>query len=423
MPVNLVDLVKNQFSSDFTARAAAALGENESGIDKSLNASIPAALGAMLQKSESKGGAAEILSASTKAVENPLLGNLAQLFSGGASTSGLMGMASGLFSNKITDIISNVASFAGIKASSASSIINLVAPAALAVVGKYADQNNLSAADLVEFLKDQRTHVLRSVPGGFNLGSVLGLAGIPGIENAADPFGDVGGEGLRDTIESADESVLATEGERRKNGAWIIPFLVAIIAMGVIWYLTKGCGNTASVVERTVINDTNSAQMKASDSLQNTVALQLPNGSHLTVKKGGLEDQLVNFLQSDYKDLNNDSLKNVWFNLDSINFKTDSATITPESQTQINNIAVILNAFPEAKVKIGGYSDKTGNESHNKKLSAERARAVADALDLAGVSKQVVGSEGYGSQFAKYSENAADSDRVKDRHISLSFRK
>ncbi len=148
----------------------------------------------------------------------------------------------------------------------------------------------------------------------------------------------------------------------------------------------------------------------------------LPNGVKLAAFKGGIEDQLVQFLKSDYKSLGEDSLKNTWFDFDNLNFKTGTAEVLPESQVQLSNLAAILKAFPAANIKIGGYTDKTGNEDFNKKLSLERAMAVKDYLGKDGLSKQVTGAEGYGSQFAKYNADAPETDRILDRHVSVSVR-
>ena len=58
----------------------------------------------------------------------------------------------------------------------------------------------------------------------------------------------------------------------------------------------------------------------------------------------------------------------------------------------------------------------------NKKLSGDRATAVKDALSKAGVGAQVTDAEGYGSTMAKYAADAPETDRVKDRHVSVSVR-
>ncbi len=117
-----------------------------------------------------------------------------------------------------------------------------------------------------------------------------------------------------------------------------------------------------------------------------------------------------------------DSLKNRWFDFDNLNFKTGSAELTTESQKQIDNISAILKAYPAVKLKIGGYTDKVGDEAINKKLSGDRAKSVKAALAKAGVGAQITDAEGYGSAFAKHPADAPESERMTDRHVSVSVR-
>ena len=114
--------------------------------------------------------------------------------------------------------------------------------------------------------------------------------------------------------------------------------------------------------------------------------------------------------------------KDTWFDFSDLNFEFSTAKIIPESRKEVDNIVQILKAYPNVKVKIGGYTDKVGDDAANKKLSQERADAVAAALKDAGVGAQVEGAEGYGEEFAKYPESAPDADRVKDRRVSRSVR-
>jgi outer membrane protein OmpA-like peptidoglycan-associated protein len=149
------------------------------------------------------------------------------------------------------------------------------------------------------------------------------------------------------------------------------------------------------------------------------IKVKLPDGTELDAYKGGIEDQLVNFLN----DPNSKPGKDVWFDFDNLNFKTGSAEIASESMGQVQNIAAILKAYPKAKIKIGGYTDRTGDSLQNKKLSQDRAAAVAEAIKKAGAKAgQITGAEGYGSAFAKAAADAPDAERMKDRHISVSVR-
>jgi outer membrane protein OmpA-like peptidoglycan-associated protein len=51
-------------------------------------------------------------------------------------------------------------------------------------------------------------------------------------------------------------------------------------------------------------------------------------------------------------------LKSTWFTFDNVNFKSGSSTeLDANSIGQLDNILAILKAFPESKIKIGGYTD------------------------------------------------------------------
>jgi len=97
--------------------------------------------------------------------------------------------------------------------------------------------------------------------------------------------------------------------------------------------------------------------------------------------------------------------------------------IANESMIQIQNIAMILKAFPKAKIKIGGFNEKGGDSVLNSTISENRAAAVSKALKEAGTNaNQIAGVEGFGSGYAKYAAEAADSLREKDERISISIR-
>lgn len=148
--------------------------------------------------------------------------------------------------------------------------------------------------------------------------------------------------------------------------------------------------------------------------------VSLPSGTKLQAYPGGIEDQLIKFIQSDeYKNGTADSLKDKWFNFDDLNFKFGTTELVPESKRQLDNIVAILKAFPDVKIKIGGYTDKKGDDAANLKLSDGRAKAVKAALDKAGVGAQVPEAEGYGEKFATVAETASDKEREADRKTSI----
>lgn len=149
------------------------------------------------------------------------------------------------------------------------------------------------------------------------------------------------------------------------------------------------------------------------------------NGEKLKVFAGGIEESLINFMNSDeFKNATPDALKEKWFNFDNITFEMGAADkITPESKVQLDNLAKILKANPAVKVKIGGYTDKKGDDASNLALSQKRADFIKAELTKAGVGAQVTGAEGYGEKFATVDENATDEERASDRRMALRLEK
>ena len=410
MSFNLMETVKNYFTDEFTNRASSTLGESSSGITKAISAIIPTSLAGILMKATSGNDGA-----------NSVLDMAKNAFASNAGSPELSSpekgsnMLSNLFGEKTSGISSAISQFAGIKDSSASSLMSMGLPAIMGILGKHADQNNLSASGLAGFLSSQKDHILHAMPAG--LSSITGLLGLGALGTTA--------ANLKHNVNESSEAI--TDKPRRSN--WLLPLIIIVAAIALLWGLSRGCNQTKP--STAAIDTDTSAAMTGADTstilpatpIHESIPVQLPNGKELDAYKGGIEDELVTFLKSDLKSLSADSLKNRWFDFDNLNFNSGTAVIVPESEKQLDNIAEILKAFPDAKIKIGGYTDVTGDAAANKKLSQARADAAKNGLDKRGVGSQVVGAEGYGSQFAKYPATASDAEKATDRHVSVSVRK
>lgn len=150
------------------------------------------------------------------------------------------------------------------------------------------------------------------------------------------------------------------------------------------------------------------------------------NGTKLKAYEGGLEQKLVSYLSTDaYKNAADDAaLKDTWYNFDNVNFKMRSTNqLEAGSAEQLANLAAILKAYPDAKIRVGVYTDKTGDEATNMKISQGRADFIKAELAKAGVASQVLGAEGYGSKFATVAATASDAERAVDRKMAVRFTK
>ena len=107
------------------------------------------------------------------------------------------------------------------------------------------------------------------------------------------------------------------------------------------------------------------------------VRRKLPGGLEVNVPERGTESNLIAFLE----DPATSADETTWFDFDRLTFETGSAALRPESKEQLDNIAAILKAYPSVNVKVGGYTDNTGDDAANLKLSQDRASAVERELD------------------------------------------
>lgn len=411
MSFNLLETVKNYFTNEFTNQASNSLGENSSGISKALSAIIPTGLAGILRKATSGNeGAESIFNMAKDAAKNfsayPNVSNLSsqQNISGG-------NMFSSLFGGNQSGIIGLISKFAGIKDSSATALMGMGLPAMMGILGKHAEQNNMSPTGLSGFLTSQKDHIIQAIPSG--LSSVAGMLGLGSLGASASSMAS----NIRPGVNPI---------EKKGGNKWLLPIIIILIAIALLWYFMRGCNKQPD----TTVNTFDTGNVVKADTVSvpavtnaGSIKVKLPNGKELDAMKGGIEDQLVTFLSSDWKSLSNDSLRNKWFDFDNLNFDLGKATIVPASEKQLDNLSEILKAFPDAKIKIGGYTDASGNAAANKKLSQDRADAAKDGLAKRGVGVQVTAAEGYGSKFAKYPATATEEERAFDRHVSLSVRK
>lgn len=75
-----------------------------------------------------------------------------------------------------------------------------------------------------------------------------------------------------------------------------------------------------------------------------------------------------------------DLLKNGILRVHKIYFDVGKAQIKPQSHVVLNEIGRIVEKHPELQIQINGYTDASGNDDFNYKLSVERVNVVRDYL-------------------------------------------
>ncbi|SDH88031.1 K(+)-stimulated pyrophosphate-energized sodium pump [Chryseobacterium taeanense] len=144
--------------------------------------------------------------------------------------------------------------------------------------------------------------------------------------------------------------------------------------------------------------------------------IQLKDGKKISI---GENSQLYNMYEmvkdKDQTVLNPDT----WFTLENLYFETGSGELRTGAEAQLLNLVEILNAYPEMKIKLGGYTDNTGNEESNQKLSNLRAQTAKLKLLELGIAGDRIETEGYGAQHPVCEDNDTDECKAKNRRIDV----
>lgn len=105
--------------------------------------------------------------------------------------------------------------------------------------------------------------------------------------------------------------------------------------------------------------------------------------------------------------------------VEGILFETGKATLKPESEAAIGEVAKLLKADAGLKVFVVGHTDNAGTLEGNMKLSQDRAAAVVGALvKTHGIEATRLKAFGAGP-YAPVASNDAEEGRAKNRRVEL----
>jgi outer membrane protein OmpA-like peptidoglycan-associated protein len=389
----ILDTVRGLLTPEVTAHAASLLGESESGVSRGLSAAIPAVLSGLLAKSGDSSLMQRIMSLLTDPGLDPNLGRSigSMLTTGGLAQTPATDLGqrflSMIFGDRLAPVASALAEYAGLRSSTASSLLGMAGPLVMSVLGDRVRKDGLDAKGLASLLTSQRDGILAAAPAALS-----GLTG-PGMP--------------RGVPTEAVPRVGAWGGSRAWLGA-----ALAGLAILALWAWAHRPGS-----EQVATNPPAGQTASLSVTDLPDAALykyRLPNNFELSAPATGIEKQLVVFIQDPNKGVE----PATWFNFDRLLFETNSATLKAESKAQLVNVAEILKAYPNVKVKVGGYTDNTGDPGANQKLSQDRANAVFTVLVALGVPATRMSAEGYGQQYP-VADNSTENGRAQNRRIAL----
>jgi outer membrane protein OmpA-like peptidoglycan-associated protein len=446
MAVNLIDLAKNFLSSDIVHKISSELGESPERLEKAVDAGIPSILAGALSALTSSGanrlvdtlkqGSAEL---SNVGGLDGVLANPASVLSG-ASLDTLIKygqtLLNFLFGSKLSSIVDLITKSSGIKTSSASSLLGMLAPLLMGLLRKETAAEGLSLSSLTKLLMDQKSTIARFAPPG--LSSALGLNSLADLGSAADAVRSAGTAAAREVGRTA----TATAAQSGAFVRWAAPLALLLAVLAGLIYLFSGRGEqpqnaaaapnlsqasgpaaneTARNIERVTqgVKDASRTITQDGRALVETarrmVSLSLPGNVKIDVPENSYIEGLV-------KSLTGSGGTTLPKNLvaDDLHFEAAKSELTPESATATSRLATVLKAFGTAKLKIEGHTDNVGDPTANRKASLERATALRDALVKAGVPAERIDVEGAGPD-RPIASNDTEEGRARNRRIELSI--
>lgn len=474
MSLNLMDLVKSQLSSGLMSTIAGHLGESEARTQSAVDGGLASIIGGLMGSTSTTQSATSLLNLLMgKQQSSTSMSDLLGMISGSSSSIGSLIQLGGpllktVFGDKLGGVVDAVSSASGASKQSTSGLLGILAPLVVGALGKTAREGGFNIGSLVGLLMGQKEHIQTAAPAG--LASALGFSSFDSLFNSSKvtPIG-----------------YTASSSSSNDNGGsgfmkWLLPLvLLGLLGFGAMYFM-KGCGKDA--VEQTVegvggavdaagnaVGDAANAVGGAADSLATAAGnaadaagnavdaagnavggavdaagnavggavdaageatsagwaalgklmkRKLADGTELNVPEKGVENKLISFIEDKTKMVD----KTTWFSFDRLLFETGKSTLKPESAEQVKNMAAILKAFPQVEIKLGGYTDNTGDAKKNLTLSGERAKTVKAELVKLGTNAKRIDTEGYGQEHP-VADNATPAGRAQNRRIDVRITK
>ena len=249
--MNIVDLVKDQLTSQVLGSLGSLVGTNEAQTKAASAAAVPAMLGGLAKLAGTSQGAGQLASA-LGGLDLGMLGNLAGVL-GGSNASKMAdkggSLLGTLFGNSATSmIVETLASFLGIKGGIARSMLSYLAPVVLGTVAKQLTSSgkSIDASGIQSLFADQSRNIQSALPAGLSLGD----------------FGSIAKAVTSATSGGASHSSHASHGhvERKQESSgfpsWLPWLALPLIALGAFLLMNKDKGAKPADKGAVVVNQT-----------------------------------------------------------------------------------------------------------------------------------------------------------------------
>ena len=452
--MNLFGELKELLLGDVANKAANLLGEKEDKVKTAIEGLIPTFVGGLMKRASNEAGATTLMNVVKKGNhDGSIIEQIGNLVNNKDSFAQVVekgnGLVSMLLPDKKSSIATMISQFAGVRNSSATSLLSIVAPIVVGKLGKMVTTQNLDKAGLANTLLDQRSILLDETPENLQtkMIDVLGLSTFlseeikpvqfapGGIKANGVPTPPVSKPTEHREVTYSNKDYEGEGGSGMSIPKWLLPTVLIAAVLGGVGYFaaTYDWSSLSSSnvepdsaqleqVTNATIDTTNltkdSAAVKIDSSAAVTVpsttaiGVSLPNGQKIDLAEGSFNYKFAKYLTDSSAKVNQS------FTFDNLNFESNTNTLVAGSEKTVQDLAKIMTAYPRVQVKLTGYTDNTGDSLQNRKLSFKRAFAVKNLLVANGVKDLRIDFIGKGAS-NPIASNATEEGKAKNRRIEL----
>jgi len=410
MANSMLESILGMVTPDMKQALASRLGESTAGIQSGLGAATAATLSSLADKAGDSGFLGQVTGLLGGGMGQSILSSLPSIAASGPS--GTVGEVINkflpmVFGTQQSQVASALTQYAGLSSGSGLNLLRVAAPLVLGYFAKLHSAGSLTTSSLANALRAESPQLQSYLPANL----------LPAATGAATPT-------------PARAAFATPVVAARTTPRWLMPLAIAgalllgLLALRTLMsprepvrsvaVVTNEAANTAANAVRSAATTASNTGQAAWAALGDMMKVKLPDGSELDVPSRGVEARLVSYLNDNSAPVSD----NTWFDFDRLLFDTGKATLQPASQEQLTNIADILKAYPQVKIRIGGYTDNTGDAAANLQLSQQRADNVMAELTRLGVDPARMNAKGYGEE-SPVADNSTEEGRQKNRRISL----
>ena len=414
MANSILDSILGMLTPEMTQKFAARLRQPPQSVQNGLAIATAATLTGVANRADEPGFLGKVEQTLSGASGQSLLSSLPSIATGGPTGAAgdlVSRFLPSLFGARQEQVVKLISQRCGFGAESSSEILKAAAALVLGYFAKLFGAGTLSATTLGNALKTQAAGLGAYVPPDLLRGSsAAGTSTIGTSAVAAGATRAVDGPERVEEVAARPSNVI--RAGTPASGSWRWPLLAAIagiLLLGWLYFRSVPVGRYAG----TAITSTTGTPAEWA-SLGAPTAVTLPDGMQLNIPANGVESRLLAYLQSGTAATD----QVISFDFDRLRFDTGKATLQPASGEQLNNVAAILKAYPAVKIRLGGYTDNTGDAGANQQLSEARAQNVMAQLTERGIDPTRLSATGYGEE-NPVADNSTEEGRQKNRRVSI----